>query len=349
MEITINSLAAAIGARIEGDGGRTVRGIASLEDAGAEDLSFVTEPRYASLVEQTQAAAVIVPENFKAAVAASASVLRVENVDEALEKTLGLFAPPAELPPVGVHAMAVISSTAGLGEQVSIGPGAVIGDGTIIGDRTAISAGAVIGRDVRIGSDCLIYPNVVVRQGCFIGDRVIIHPNATIGADGFGYRFADGKHKKIPHIGIVVVEDDAEIGANCCIDRAKFGRTVIGRGTKIDNLVQIAHNVKIGPHCIIVSQTGIAGSVNLGKYVVLGGQVGVRDHVRIGDNVMVGATSAVDQDLEANCKVVGTPALPVKEFFRQLAVIQKLPQLDKQIKQIQARIDELGTSTDHRD
>jgi UDP-3-O-[3-hydroxymyristoyl] glucosamine N-acyltransferase len=349
MEITLNSLAVAIGARIEGDGGRIVHGIASLEDAGAEDLSFVTEPRYAPLAEQTKAGAVIVPENFKAAVAASAAVLRVGNVDEALEKTLKLFAPATEVPPTGIHATAVISPTARLGENIAVGPGSVIGDGAVVGDRTAISAGAVIGRDVHIGTDCLIYPNVVVRQGSLIGDRVIIHPNATIGADGFGYRFADGKHKKIQHIGIVVIEDDVEIGANCCIDRAKFGRTVIGRGTKIDNLVQIAHNVKIGSHCIIVSQTGIAGSARLGKYVVLGGQVGVRDHVRIGDNVMVGATSAVDQDLEANCKAVGTPALPVKEFFRQLAVIQKLPQLDKQIKQIQARIDELGTSTDHRD
>jgi UDP-3-O-[3-hydroxymyristoyl] glucosamine N-acyltransferase len=345
MEITLSKLSEAIHARLEGDGSLAVRSIAALEDAGNEDVSFLTESRYAPLVAQSKAAAVIVPEKFNAA--ASAALLRVANVDEAMERVLELFAPAVDPAPAGVHASACVASSAKIGQQAAVGPGAVIDERAVIGDRTTISAGAVIGRDVRIGSHCLIYPNVVIREGCLIGDRVIIHPNATIGADGFGYRFVDGRHRKIRHIGIVVIEDDVEIGANSCIDRAKFGQTVIGRGTKIDNLVQIAHNVKIGPHCIIVSQTGIAGSAKLGQYVVLGGQCGVRDHVRIGDAAMVGATSAVDQDLEANSKAVGTPALPVKEFFRQLAVIQKLPQLDKQIKQIQARLDELGTSTNH--
>jgi len=338
-------LAQQLGARLVGDGQKAVTSVASLQEAGPENISFLADARHAEQMERTQAGAVIVARDFQGS--SRSALLYVENVDEALEKLLLSFAPEPDVPAAGIHPSAQVAPDAQVGQQAAIGPNVVIGSGTQIGSHTVISAGCVLGRNVRIGSHCYLGPNVVVNWGCILGNRVLIHGNSTIGTDGFGYRLVNGRHRKVPHVGIVVIEDEVEIGANACVDRAKFGRTLIGRGTKIDNLVQIAHNVKIGENCIIVSQTGIAGSTELGKYVVLGGQCGIRDNIKIGDGVMAAATTAVDRDIEAGAKIVGSPARPFREFFRELSFIQKLPEMAKEIKALRKDIEKHAGTKDN--
>ncbi len=338
-------LAKQLGARLEGDGQKTITSIASLREAGPENISFLADARHAEQMERTQAGAVVVATDYQGS--CRPALLYVENVNEALEKLLLSFAPEPDVPAAGIHPSAQVAPDAQVGQQAAIGPNVVIGTGTQIGSHTVISAGCVIGRNVQIGSHCFLGPNVVVNWGCVLGSHVLIHGNSTIGTDGFGYRLVNGKHRKVPHIGIVVIEDEVEIGANACVDRAKFGQTLIGRGTKIDNLVQIAHNVKIGENCIIVSQTGIAGSTELGKYVVLGGQCGIRDNIKIGDGVMAAAITGVDRDIEPGAKIVGFPARPFREFFREFSFIQKLPEMAKEIKALRKDIDKHAGTKDN--
>ncbi|MCP4707431.1 MAG: UDP-3-O-(3-hydroxymyristoyl)glucosamine N-acyltransferase, partial [Planctomycetes bacterium] len=267
------------------------------------------------------------PEGFDSET--PATLLLVTDVNQALEQVLSLFTPPPDLPPVGIDPAAHIAKTACIGKDVSIGPCAIISEQAEVGGGTVISAGCYIGSHAKIGADCVLAPNVVIGTRCEIGNNVIIHANTTIGTDGFGYRVVDGKHKKILHIGNVVIEDEVEIGSNSCVDRAKFGKTVVGKGTKIDNLVQIAHNVQIGENCIIVAQVGIAGSSRLGNYVVLAGQAGVADHVSVGEGVVVAAQSALHRDVEPGAKVAGSPYRPAKAFFRELMLLEKLPEMSK--------------------
>lgn len=343
--MNLTQLATTLAATLEGDGRMNVDGIATLLEAGSSELSFVSDKKHAAQAETTRAAALIVGKDFTGT--SPAALLRVADVEAAVEKTLELFAPALDVPPVGIHPMACVAATADIGSRVAIGPGVVVGENVTIGEGTVLFPGCVIGREVVIGRDCRLFANVVVNARCRLGDRVMIHPNSTIGADGFGYRFVEGRHRKITHIGIVVIEDDVEIGANSCVDRAKFGQTVIGRGTKIDNLVQVAHNVKVGEHSILVAQVGVAGSAKLGKYVVLGGQVAVRDHVTIGDGAMIGATSGVERDVEAGAKLVGTPARPAREFFRRLSLIEKLPEMAEDIKQLKRDSEKRGSTENH--
>jgi UDP-3-O-[3-hydroxymyristoyl] glucosamine N-acyltransferase len=338
-------LAEQIDARLAGDGQKTITAVASLQEAGPEDISFLSDARQAARMERTQAGAVLVAKDFQGP--GRSSLLYVEDVEDALEKLLLLFAPAPDLPAEGIHPSAQVSAEAQLGEQVAVGPNVVVGAGVRIGSHSVLSAGCVIGRNVRMGSHCFLGPNVVVNWGCVLGDHVIIHGNSTIGTDGFGYRLVNGRHRKIPHIGIVVIEEDVEIGANACVDRAKFGRTWIGRGTKIDNLVQIAHNVQIGENCIIVSQTGIAGSTELGKYVVLAGQCGIVDHVKLGDGVMAGARSAIFQDFGDGVKVLGTPAHPMRDCLREISLIKKLPEMAKEIKTLREELKKYAGTKDN--
>jgi UDP-3-O-[3-hydroxymyristoyl] glucosamine N-acyltransferase len=231
---------------------------------------------------------------------------------------------------------------------VAIGPGAIVSDGAHIGDGCILHAHVFIGADVSLGAECEIWPNVVIRERVQVGNRVVIHPNTTIGADGFGYQFSGGHHRKIPQIGTVVIEDDVEIGANCAIDRAKFGATRIGAGTKIDNLVQIAHNVQIGPHCLIVAQCGIAGSARLGRGVVLGGQVGVRDHITLHDGVQSAACACISKDIPAGTTVIGAPAVPQDQFIRERAKVRRLPQMADTLRALIERVERLEASADDR-
>jgi len=268
----LSELTERLGGRLQGDRQVEIDGVASLSEAGPSEVSFLSHERYVSQMAPCQAAAVLVPTDFSGS--APMSLVFVGDVSDALDQTLACFASAPDVPEAGVHASAVVSAGTHLADGVAVGPQVVIGNGARIGAGSILSAGCVIGRGVEIGEDCRLEANVVIQQRCRLGNRVIIHPNSTIGSDGFGYRFVEGRHQKIAHIGVVVIEDDVEIGANSCVDRAKFSQTVIGRGAKVDNLVQIGHNVQVGEHGIIVAQAGISGSARPGKYVVLGGQRG---------------------------------------------------------------------------
>ena len=332
----LSELAEHIGAEPLDGSNVEVRNLASLQDAGPDEVSFLSESRYAREVGATKAAAVIVPTDFDDSV--DVTLLRVADVDDALETMLHLFAPATDPAAAGIHETAAVATTAKIDPSASVGSNVSIGANAVVGAKSVISAGCVIGHHVIIGDGCLLGPNVAIYHSCRLGNNVIIHANTTIGADGFGYRLVEGRHRKIPHIGVVVIEDDVEIGANSCIDRAKFGETRVGRGTKVDNLVQIAHNVRIGENCIVVSQVGLSGSVRLGNYVVLGGQCGVADHVTVGDGTMAGAQCGIPSDLGPGLKVVGSPATEFGRFFRELAVAKKLPELARELKQLKKQI-----------
>ncbi len=286
--VTLNEIARALNAASPPDGERVVTGIAALTDAGPSELTMINSDAYLKQFGKTQAMAVVVQRKVKLP-ATSKTVFTVDDTEAAISHVLSLFAPPVQRPAPGIDPSARIAETATLGAGCAIGANAVIGNRVTLGSRVAIHGGVVIGDDVTIGDDCDLYANVVIRERITLGNRVAIHAGSVIGTDGFGYRWDGKQHEKVPQIGTVVIEDDVEIGSCVCVDRAKFGATRIGRGTKIDNLVQIAHNVQIGPHSIIVAQTGIAGSARLGTGVVLGGQTAVRDHITIGDGVMAAA------------------------------------------------------------
>ncbi len=244
--------------------------------------------------------------------------------------------PPAVYP--GVHPTAVVDPTARSGANVSIGPHAVIGPQTQIGDDTVLQAGVFIGQGTRIGCDCVVWPHVVIRERCFIGNRVIIHPNTTIGADGFGYEFVGGRHVKVPHIGNVVIEDDVEIGANSCVDRAKFSSTRIGAGSKIDNQVQIAHNVEIGQGSILAGQVAVAGSAKIGPYCVLAGRAGVSDHSVLGSQVVVASSSCVTGVIPDKAQLAGIYAFDVKDWRRSQIAVRRLPKMVEQVRELFRRM-----------
>jgi UDP-3-O-[3-hydroxymyristoyl] glucosamine N-acyltransferase len=307
---------------------RAVTGMATLGEAGPNDLSFLGSDAYLKQFATTKAAAVIVQKRVKLPREGVATpVFVVDDADLAVAKILEHFAPPVPRPPVGRHHTAIVAPSASIGDGTRIGFNVVIGDDARIGKNCIVHSGVVIGSDVSVGDDCELFPNVVLRERVSLGNRVIIHAGTVIGTDGFGYRWDGTRHAKVPQIGTVIIEDDVEIGSCVCIDRAKFSATRVGRGTKIDNLVQIGHNVITGPHCIVVGQVGLAGSVTLGTGVVLGGQSAVRDHVTMGDGSMVAACSGVAEDVDPKMIVSGLPALPHRQTLREQAALRRLPDL----------------------
>lgn len=339
--LTVAELAEKLGLAFEGDGSSPIRGIAGIRDAVPGEITFVANPRYASDAAQTKASAVIVAKNWARPCSASA-VIRADDPDKAFAQVAGLFAPPAVVPAPGVHATAVIAKDVQLGKDVSVGPYCVLEPGVKVGDRTILYAGCYLGHGVTVGSDTKLYPHVTVREYCRIGSRNIIHNGTVIGSDGFGYNVdKQGVRTKVPQIGIVVLGDDVELGANVTVDRARFGETRIGNGVKIDNLVQIAHNVVIGDHSVIVAQVGIAGSSEIGAHVTLAAQSGVGGHIVIGDRSIVGARGGVIKDLPAGSFVSGFPArLHVKEM-RIHAQIERLPQLKERVGELEKRLQAL--------
>lgn len=316
-------------------------GMATLAEAGPTELSFLGSEQYLKEFAATKAAAVIVQRKVRLRGEPHVPVLLVDDADLAVAGALELFAPPVPRPPVGRHHSASVAPSSSIGEGCRIGPNVFIGDECRIGRNCTFHPGVYIGAQVDIGDDCEFFPNVVVRERCVIGQRVTIHAGSVLGSDGFGYRWDGHRHAKIPQIGMVVVEDDVEIGSCVCIDRAKFSTTRIGRGSKIDNLVQIGHNVQIGPHCIIVGQTGLAGSATTGTGVVLGGQTAVRDHVHIGDGAMAAACSAIAEDVDPRTIVSGMPALPHRQSLREQAALRRLPELVVQVRKLQEQIEAL--------
>ena len=331
----LGELAERLGCRLVGDGEIEVRDLAPIDDAGEGDLTFVANPRHLQKVEASRASAVILREGSPAC---SKSTLLTADPYLAFVQALHLFYPP-ELPPPGLHPSSIVGPGVCLAEGVSIGPLSYIEEGVSIGTRSAIGAQVYIGKGSRVGADCHVYPQVMIREGVEIGDRVTIHSGAVIGSDGFGYlRDRRAVCVKVPQVGRVILEDDVEIGANVTIDRATMGTTRLKRGTKIDNLVQIAHNVAVGEDTVIAALTGVSGSTKIGDRVTLGGQVGIVDHVEIGDDVTVGAQAGVTKDLPPRTVYMGFPAVPHLKFKRTMAAMQRIPRLMKSLRTIEARL-----------
>ncbi|HAU37068.1 MAG TPA: UDP-3-O-(3-hydroxymyristoyl)glucosamine N-acyltransferase [Phycisphaerales bacterium] len=342
--LTVRRVADWLGATVEGDETAEIRALASLETAGPGELTFAADARREAHLADCRASAVIVGPD---APASKATLLRVPDVQKAVATVLSRLACPEDLPAPGVHPLATVADDAQVAADARIGPGVRVGPRAKIGAGTALCANVSVGADVEIGPGCVLREGVAVLAGCRIGARVRIGPNSAIGYDGFGYFFSGGVHHKIPHIGNVVIEDDVEIGACSCVDRAKFGSTRIGAGTKIDNLVQVAHNVQVGRGCILVGQAGIAGSARLGDFVVIGGNAGIRDNVSLGTGAQVAAYSAVASDVPDGQTVAGTPAGPAKEKMRVLMAGEKLPELIKRVKHLEAKVQALESSKDN--
>jgi UDP-3-O-[3-hydroxymyristoyl] glucosamine N-acyltransferase len=333
--LTLRELAERLGCRVEGDGSLVVERVATLETAGPGDLSFLANKKYAGQVATTRATAVILGDD---APAAPCAVLRTKDPYLAWAGAVAALAPD-DRPAPGVSPLAAVGAGVRLGEGVSVGPFAVIGPGTVIGARTIVHAHAVIGHDVVIGDDCLIHARVSIRERCQLGHRVIVQDGAVIGSDGFGFASRpDGSFQKIPQTAPVVIEDDVEIGANAAIDRPAVGETRIGAGTKIDNLVQIAHGVRVGRHSLLISQVGIAGSTTIGDHVVLAGQVGVAGHLEIGDGVRATAQTGIPNSVEAGALVSGYPAIDNRDWLKASAVFRKLPELKKAVSELDKRM-----------
>jgi len=328
---TTAELASRLGARLEGPPDLLLRGVAPLATAGPDELSFLASPKYLSEARATRAGAVITSPGVDLG---GRPLLVVDDPYLALAAVLGIFHPEVR-PAPGVSPDARVGADCVLAEGVTVMPGAVIGRGCRIGGRTIVMAGAVLGTGVEIGACCTLHPNVTVYDRCVIGDGVIVHAGAVIGSDGFGFAREGDRHRKIPQVGNVVIEDEVEVGANVTIDRATFGSTVIGRGTKIDNLVQIGHNVRIGENSILVAQAGISGSTRIGRGVVFAGQSGAVGHITIGDGAVVGAKSAVTRDLPAGAFVVGHPAIDAGIWKRAVAVFERLPELRRRLTRLE--------------
>ena len=335
MVFTVSELAALVGGQFASGEGGSVRiaGAAAISEAVEGEITFFGNPRYLPQLKVSRASAVLVPADFSEVVPPIA--IRVSNASLAFAQLLEKFAPPAIRFAPGIHPSAVIAPDAVIGEGVSIQPFVVVEPGVRIGPGTLIGAHGYVGHDVSIGDDCEVAPRVTIGARCVLGDRVIIHSGTVLGSDGFGFELEAGRHVKIPQIGVVEIRDDVEIGANVTIDRARFGRTIIGEGTKIDNLVQIAHNVTVGKHCLLVSQSGVSGSTKLGNYVTLAGQVGVVGHIEIGDHTTVAAQSGVSKTLGAQQVVFGSPALPMRESKERLAYLGRLPKLFQRVKRLE--------------
>jgi UDP-3-O-[3-hydroxymyristoyl] glucosamine N-acyltransferase len=318
--VSLGEIVDLAGGEFAGDRSRMVSAVAPLASANGDQLSFLSNRKYAAELEATRAGAILVPKNLEGN---DDRWIRVDDPYFAFARIMTRWFSNRPRPK-GISPKAVVAASAKLGDNVALGHFAIVGDNVVIGDNVTIFQGVSIEAGSVIGDDCIIYPNVVIYDGTQIGRRCIIHSGVVIGSDGYGFATHGGKHHKIPQIGIVRIEDDVEIGAGSTIDRAALGETVIGEGTKIDNLVQIGHNVKIGKHCLLVSQVGIAGSTELGDYVAVAGQSGFSGHLKIGNRVQVAAKSAVLADVPDDTKVMGSPAVPFTEFARRHAALKKL-------------------------
>lgn len=345
MELTVSQIAKQLKAELTGAGSGVIRSVGPISSADQNTLTFVSDDSRLAELKGSSAAAAIVAKTIEDL---PMPQLVVKNVNAALIEALKIFAPRLEPPPPGVHPTATLAPKVKIGKNVSIGPYVVIDNGTEIGDEVVIAAGCKIGQDSKIGARARLDRNVVVYHRCTIGNNVVIQANSTIGSTGFGYSFIDGAHRLIPHNGTVVIEDFVDIGANCCIDRAKFGETRIGAGTKIDNLVHIAHNVTIGKCCLIAGQVGISGSVKIGDGVVLAGQVGLADNIEIGDGVIIAAKSGVIGNIQAGKRMFGTPAIEIKQAFRAIASTHRLPKLIEQFKELSTKVDKLEAAKNNQ-
>ncbi len=335
---TLSELAAELGGEVVGDGSVILQGVAGIREAEPGDVTFLANARYEPQLAETRASAVIcagAPRGCRI------PLLQVPNPYLAFQRAVRVFRPDLYRPVPGIHPTAVISRQARVGAAVTIGAHVVVEDEAVVGDRAVVMAGSYVGARAVVGEDSWLYPGVTLREECTLGRKCILHSGVVIGGDGFGYALDEGRYHKIPQVGNVVIGDDVEIGANTTIDRATTGSTRVGDGTKIDNLVQIGHNVVIGRHCIIVAQVGIAGSTELEDYVTLAGQVGVIGHIRIGTHATVAAQSGVAKSVPPNAVVMGYPAMLHQAFKRIQGYVHRLPQLFQRTKDLETRVGEL--------
>lgn len=340
MEFTAKQIASFIQGRVEGNDNAAVHTFAKIEEGVPGAISFLSNPKYTHYIYDTQSTIVLINDDVVLEKPVKATLIRVKNAYECVAKLLQLYqsAMPKKQ---GIDSLAFISPTAKVGEGCYVGAFACIGDGTVVGDNTLIYPHAVVGDGVKIGSDCIVYPNVTIYHGCVLGNRVTIHAGSVIGADGFGFAPGDEGYDKIPQIGNVVIEDDVEIGANSCVDRSTMGSTVVHKGVKLDNLVQIAHNVEVGENTVMSAQVGVAGSTKIGKWCMFGGQVGVSGHITVGDKTFLGAQSGAPGSIKGNVSLLGTPPMDPRAFFKSQALYRRLPEIYKQINEMQKKIDEL--------
>ncbi|MBI5779978.1 MAG: UDP-3-O-(3-hydroxymyristoyl)glucosamine N-acyltransferase [Planctomycetes bacterium] len=308
-----------------------IKNYATIDLAKEGDITFLTNRKYLPLLKSTKASAIVMMQALKET-PSSIAVILVDNPDLAFSRVVDCLNPPTDTAPKGVHPKSVIAKGVKLGKGVSVGAFTVIENGAVVGEKTVVYSNVYIGHSVKIGRNCLIYPNAVIRENCILGDNIIIHSGTVVGSDGFGFTLEKGERVKLPQRGNVVIEDDVELGANCTVDRARFGSTIIRKNVKTDNLVHIAHNVEVGENTLIIAGTVIGGSAKIGKNVILAGHSGVDGHVTIGDNVKVGAKSGVLKDIPSNTMVAGFPARPYREHLKEQAILNKLPEILKNLK-----------------
>ena len=337
--ITLNEIAGWVGAQIVGDSTLLIQNALPLQDASPHCITLADNSKYADKVENSLASAAVVPKDFPVG---SKTLLVVDKPHLAFETIVKRIRPQFASHFEGVHPNVYVDPSASIGAGTTIQPGACISQNVSIGKRCTIYSGVNIMAGCTIGDDCTLYPNVTLYPATVLGDRVLIHANATLGAFGFGYRMVEGRHERTAQIGWVQIDADVEIGAGTTIDRGTFGATRIGQGTKIDNQVQIGHNCHIGKHNLLCAQVGIAGSCSTGDYVVMAGQVGMKDHIHIADRVVIGAQAGVMQDIEAGQVMLGSPAMPHKQTMQQMAALMRLPEMRRQLRELQNEVAELS-------
>ena len=340
MKFSAKQIAEFIQGTIVGDENATVHTFAKIEEGIPGAISFLSNPKYTSYIYDTQSSIVLVNRDFEPEREIKATLIKVDNAYESLAKLMTLYE-QSHPKRTGIDPLAYVAPTANIGKNVYLAPFACVGDHAEVGDNTELHPHATVGRNAKVGKNCILYTNSNVYHDCIVGDNCILHSGSVIGADGFGFAPTPNGYDKIPQIGIAILEDDVEIGANTCVDRATMGATIIRKGVKLDNLIQVAHNVEIGSNTVIASQTGIAGSTKVGEWCMFGGQVGIAGHIKIGDKVNLGAQSGVPGSIKSGQSLIGTPPIEMKNFFKSSAVFKKLPEMYMELNNLKKELEEL--------
>ena len=340
MEFSAKQIAEFIQGTIVGDENATVHTFAKIEEGMPGAISFLSNPIYTHYIYDTQSSIVLVNKDFEPEKEIKATLIKVDNAYESLAKLLNLYE-MSKPKKTGIDPLAYIAPTAKIGQNVYIAPFACVGDNAEIGDNTSLHPHATVGSGAKVGSNCILYPHVTVYHDCRVGNNCILHAGSVVGADGFGFAPSPEGYEKIPQIGIAILEDNVEIGANTCIDRATMGATIIRKGVKLDNLIQIAHNVEVGSHTVMASQVGVAGSTKIGEWCMFGGQVGVAGHITVGNKVNMGAQSGVNGSVKDGKALIGTPPIEFKNYFKSSAVFKKLPDMYLELASLKKELDEL--------
>ncbi|MBE6283351.1 MAG: UDP-3-O-(3-hydroxymyristoyl)glucosamine N-acyltransferase [Mediterranea massiliensis] len=340
MEFSAKQIAAFVQGEIVGDENATVHTFAKIEEGVPGALSFLSNPKYTPYIYETKSSIVLVNKDFIPEQPINATLIKVNNAYESLAKLMTLYE-QSHPKRVGIDPLAYVAPTAKIGKDVYLAPFACVGDGAVIGDGTALHPHATVGSNAKVGANCILYAHATVYHDCIVGNNCIMHAGSVVGADGFGFAPSPNGYEKIPQIGIAILEDNVEIGANTCIDRATMGATIIHKGVKLDNLVQIAHNVEVGANTVMASQVGVAGSTKIGEWCMFGGQVGIAGHITIGDKVNLGAQSGVPGSLKANQQLIGTPPMEMKPYFKSQAIFRKLPDMYKEMSALRKELEEL--------